>query len=247
MGIIVDKIGDKAVSLMSEYILKLVKESKCNDLWKKAVKKACEATEGIDDSIADDIIESLAIQRFFIRLINDKPLDDLYRSFILTVAVELSEFNAEKRFAVSLGMAILDNWFELNGNDYQNIKKYPDIKNQIVGDKIVKVVNDREKLYRAYFLLYNDPLAKDIIRVYYPKNDESWISWDKNYSVDVKVNLSKGTEYGFCRVGFSYSRIEEQSRETFLKVAYINEDREIYRFEHEDMLGIDAEKLLWVW
>ena len=144
-------------------------------------------------------------------------------------------------------MAILDNWFELNGNDYQNIKKYPDIKNQIVGDKIVKVVNDREKLYRAYFLLYNDPLAKDIIRVYYPKNDESWISWDKNYSVDVKVNLSKGTEYGFCRVGFSYSRIEEQSRETFLKVAYINEDREIYRFEHEDMLGIDAEKLLWVW
>ena len=38
MGIIVDKIGDKAVSLMSEYILKLVKESKCNDLWKKAVK-----------------------------------------------------------------------------------------------------------------------------------------------------------------------------------------------------------------
>ena len=29
MGTIVDKIGDKAVSLMSEYILKLVKESKC--------------------------------------------------------------------------------------------------------------------------------------------------------------------------------------------------------------------------
>lgn len=149
MGIIVDKIGDKAVSLMSEYILKLVKESKCNDLWKKAVKKACEATEGIDDSIADDIIESLAIQRFFIRLINDKPLDDLYRSFILTVAVELSEFNAEKRFAVSLGMAILDNWFELNGNDYQNIKKYPDIKNQIVGDKIVKVVNDANYILSA--------------------------------------------------------------------------------------------------
>ena len=33
--------------------------------------------------------------------------------------------NAEKRLAVSLGMAILDNWFELNGVDYQ------DIRNQI--------------------------------------------------------------------------------------------------------------------
>ena len=44
--------------------------------------------------------------------------------------------------------------------------------------------------------LYNDPIAKDIIRVYYPKNGESWISWNKEYSIDIKVNLSKGTEYG---------------------------------------------------
>lgn len=47
-------------------------------------------------------------------------------------------------------MAILDNWFELNNEDYH------DIRNQIVGDKIVRIVNDRERLYREYFLLYND-------------------------------------------------------------------------------------------
>lgn len=238
---IVDKISEKAISLITEYILKSVKASKKNDLWKRAVKKACEATEGIDDSFADYIIKSLAIQRHFVWLISNKSLDDLYRSFILTIAIELCAFNAEKRLAVSLGMAILDNWFELNGVDYQ------DIRNQIVGDKIVNIVNDRERLYREYFLLYNDSLAKDIIRVYYPKNGEGWISWNKDYSVDIKVNLSKGTEHGFCRIGFSYSRIEEQDCERFLKVAYINEDREIYRFEHDDMLGIDDKKILWAW
>lgn len=81
-------------------------------------------------------------------------------------------FNIEKRYAVSLGMAILDNWFEMNGVNYQDI----DIRNPIIGNKISDIVNNRERLYREYFLLYNDPIAKDIIRVYYPKNGESWIS-----------------------------------------------------------------------
>lgn len=77
-------------------------------------------------------------------------------------------FNIEKRYAVSLGMAILDNWFEMNGVNYQDI----DIRNPIIGNKISDIVNNRERLYREYFLLYNDPIAKDIIRVYYPKNGE---------------------------------------------------------------------------
>lgn len=207
----------------------------------KAIKKACEATEGVDDSFADYIIKSPAIQRHFVWIMGNKSLNDLYRSFILTIAVERCAFNDEKKLAISLGMAILDNWFELNNEDYH------DIRNQIVGDKIVRIVNDRERLYREYFLLYNDQMAKDTIRVYYPKNGENWIRWDRDCSVDVKVNLSRGTEYGFCRIGFSYSRIEEQDFEKSLKVAYVNEDREIFRFEHDDMLNIDDKKILWAW
>ena len=187
---IVDKISDKTLDFITEYISKSVKEYKKMDLWEKAVRKACEATEGIDDSFADDILKSLAIQRHYVWLISNKSLDDIYRSFILTMAIELCSLNAEKKHAVSLGMAILDNWFELNGIEYK------DICNQLVGDEVANIVNDREKLYREYFLLYNEPFAQDTIRVYYPKNGESWIRWDKNCSVDVKANLSKGTEYG---------------------------------------------------
>ena len=218
-----DKISEKVTSLVTEYICSSFEVLKNNELWKKAIKKACEATEGVDDSFADYIIKSPAI------------------SFILTIAVERCAFNDEKKLAISLGMAILDNWFELNNEDYH------DIRNQIVGDKIVRIVNDRERLYREYFLLYNDQMAKDTIRVYYPKNGENWIRWDRDCSVDVKVNLSRGTEYGFCRIGFSYSRIEEQDFEKSLKVAYVNEDREIFRFEHDDMLNIDDKKILWAW
>lgn len=237
---IVDEISEKTINWLTEYILSLVKESKKNNLWEKSVRKACKATEGVDDSFADYIIKLPAIQRHFIWIISNKSLDNIYYSFIVTIAVELCAFNAEKRHAVSLGMAILDNWFEINGVNCQ------DIRNQIIGNKILNIVNNRERLYREYFLLYNDPIAKDIIRVYYPKNGESWISWNKEYSINIKVNLSKGTEYGFCRMGFSYGRIDEGDSVKFLKIAYVNEDREIYRFENDDMIGIDNKKIHWV-
>lgn len=237
---IVDKISEKTINWLTEYILNLVKDSKKNKLWKKSVRKACKATEGVDDSFVDYIIKLPAIQRHFLWIISNKSLDNIYYSFIVTIAVELCTFNTEKRYAVSLGMAILDNWFEMNGVNCQ------DIRNQIIGNKIFNIVNNRERLYREYFLLYNDPIAKDIIRVYYPKNGESWISWNKEYSIDIKVNLSRGTEYGFCRIGFSYGRIDEGDSTKFLKVAYVNEDREIYRFGNDDMIGIDDKKILWV-
>ena len=241
MGKVIDTLSEKAISLVSEAILNSIKGLKKNDLWKKAVMKACKATEGVDVSFSDYIVESLAIQRHFVWLTSNKSLDDIYHSFIITIAVELCAFNTEKKFAVSFGTAILDNWFELNGIDYIQLK------NQIIGDRIIKIVNDRERLYREYFLLYDDPCSEDVIRVYYPKNDENWIRWNKEYSIDIRINLSKGAEFGFCRIGFSYSKIKEQKDEKFLKIAYVNDDREIFRFEHDDMLGIDEKKILWVW
>ena len=238
---VIDKICEKTLKELGERIVKSVKASKEAALWGKAVKKACDVTEGIDESFADYVIKSRAIQRHFIWLTSDKSLNGIYYSFVITMAVELCSFNAERRFAVSFGTAILDNWFELNGKNYQEIRK------QLAGEQILNVIKDREKLYHEYFRLYDDSVAKDVIRVYYPKNGESWIRWNKDYSVDIRVNLSRGTEYGFCRIGFAYSKIEEQECERFLKVAYLKEDREIYRFENDYMLDIEAKKILWAW
>ena len=66
---IVDKISEKVTSLVTEYICSSFEVLKNNELWKKAIKKACEATEGVDDSFADHIIKSPAIQRHFVWII----------------------------------------------------------------------------------------------------------------------------------------------------------------------------------
>lgn len=233
---IIGKMTEKVISLMINHILKSSEDFQNANLWEKAIEKACRATEGIDISFANYLKKSPAMQRYFMWLTSTKLSEDIYRKFILTIAIELCAFNSKKEFAVSIGMAIIDNWFELKKIDCQ------EIRNQMEADIIV---NDREQLYREYFSLFNDPLSKDIIRVYYPKNGQSWVSNNKDYSIDIKVNLSRGTEYGFCRVGFSYSRILENGDEIFLKIAYVDDTREIFRFEYNDLIGIDGKNIIW--
>lgn len=53
-------------------------------------------------------------------------------------------------------------------------------------------------------------MACDIVRVYYPKNGENWISWKKEYSIDIRLNLSRGADFGFCKTGFAYSRVKRR-------------------------------------
>lgn len=90
-------------------------------LWKKAIQKSCNATEGIDSSFANYLIKSASIKRHFYWINGKKSLDNLYRSFVITIAFELHLFNT-KEVAWSLAFAILDNWFELNNIDSQEIR-----------------------------------------------------------------------------------------------------------------------------
>ena len=52
----------------------------------------------------------------------------------------------------------------------------------------------------------------------------------KKYSIDINVNLSKGLVYGFCRVGFDYHKIISNNSVKTLKCAYIENEKEILRF-----------------
>ena len=146
-------------------------------LWKKSIQKACSATEGVDRSLANYLIKSASIKRHFYWINGNKSLDNLYQSFVITIAFELHMFNT-KEVAWSLAFAILDNWFELNNIDSQ------EIRSQVNTEELNSVLNSKIKLYREYFLLYDDPFGIDVIRVHFPLG--------YFYSGDDKVNLSRG-------------------------------------------------------
>ena len=88
----IDELSGKAIDLVTEFVLQSIKDFKQTDIWQKSIKKSCKATEGINDSFSDYIINSLSVQRHFLWLISNRSLDDVYRSFILTIAVELCAF-----------------------------------------------------------------------------------------------------------------------------------------------------------
>ena len=193
-----------------------------NDIiWNSIVQETIAATEGIDEEIVKYVFRQLPIVDLK-RQLFDKVHENIYRKFVLSLAMELCKFNKEKEFAVSLGTAIVDNWFKKN--------KYPlDFDGFDVQD-FCQLINNREKLYRNYFKLFEDKNGIDKIRIFYPKNGESWIRWDEKYSIDINVNLSKGLAYGFCRAGFDYYKnICDKDYKT-LKYAYIVNEKEILRF-----------------
>ncbi len=136
--------------------------------------------------------------------------------------MELCRFNKEDDCAISLGLAVIDKWLEMN--EVKVDSRAYDVQ------ELKEIINDREKLYRNYFQLFDDENSIDQIRIFYPQNGESWIRWDDSYSIDIKVNLSKGLEYGFCREGFDYCRILSKEKPP-LRLAYVLDDKEVLRFD----------------
>ena len=185
-------------------------------LWKKAIKKACSATEGLEDTFANYLTKSPGVKRYFRLLTKANTSNNLYRNFVITIAFELYMCKRKEQKAWSLAFAILDNWFDLNKVDYQ------EIQNQVDPKELKNILSGTQNVYREYFLLYDDPIGKDLIRVHFP------YPFGKLY-VDVKVNLSRGTECGFFRSGFSYYKVEGQSEQATTLIAVVG-DREVYKF-----------------
>lgn len=58
-------------------------------LWKKAIKKACSATEGLEDTFANYLTKSPGVKRYFRLLTKANTSNNLYRNFVITIAFEL--------------------------------------------------------------------------------------------------------------------------------------------------------------
>ena len=87
-----DKISEKVTSLVTEYICSSFEVLKNNELWKKAIKKACEATEGVDDSFADYIIKYkpnhiVGVPTHYTSLMKDKRMEKVnFSKFLKSIS-----------------------------------------------------------------------------------------------------------------------------------------------------------------
>ena len=140
--------------------------------WNKIVKEVITATEGIDENIGEYVFRQLSIVNLKKQLLDNNKLNNIHRDFVLTLAMELCKLDKEKDFSISLGTAVIDKWLEKN--------KLPLDCDSYNVEELNRVISNREELYRNYFKLFEDNNGVDKIRIFYPKNGESWIIWEKN-------------------------------------------------------------------
>ena len=200
---------------------KFIEKQKQDNTWNRVVKDVISATEGFDDEIGKYVFTRLSILNLRERLFDENE-QNIYKDFVLTLAMELTKFDKEKDFAIPVGLTIVDNCYKS--------KNIPVNNESYNTQELLDIITNREKLYRHSFKLFEDKNGVDKIRIFYPKNGENWIRYSEEYSVIINVNLSKGILYGFCRKGFDYYKINNNSKKT-LKCAYIENQREILRFE----------------
>lgn len=235
----IEALNDRVIEKLISHIFDGVSNVFASRKWKRLIKETLHATESLSKVSEERLTKSSAINRHFEWLMSNNCKEEIYDSFVITVAIELRGYALNSGDIISFASAILDKWFE------NRKEQYKEIKERINKDYLTNVLNDTEKLYREYFLLYTDCAGGDVVRVYYPKNDENWINYSKLQSVDVNVNLAKGVMPGFCKVGFAYSKVLP-AEEIGLKVAYINRNREMLKFDGVDS-SIDDGNILWMY
>ena len=193
---------------------KFIEKQKQDNTWNRVVKDVISATEGFDDEIAKYVFTRLSILNLRERLFDENE-QNIHKDFVLTLAMELTKFDKEKDFAIPVGLTIIDNCYK-SRNIPVNNESYNT-------QELLDIITNREKLYRYYFKLFED------------KNGVE-------YSIDIVVNLSKGLTYGFCRTGFDYCIIKNNDIK-YLKCAYIENQREILRFESTK--SIEPNIIIW--
>ena len=207
-------------------------------LWEKSVKKACNDIGIISDSFAYNILTLNLIERCYL-FSNDCTVYTLYYDFMITFCVELFDF-FDIKFIFKLGNSILKNWFNYAQNIHLNINE------QFAWEKLKDILYDREKLYQEYFKRYNNLRGKDTVRVRYPQNGQNWVEWVGNNYIDIKVDLEKGVDLGFCRMGCFYTLVRDDKKK-ILKVAYKKHYKEVLVFDSEYLDEIQKNNILWLY
>ncbi|BDD01446.1 hypothetical protein [Persicobacter psychrovividus] len=101
-----------------------------------------------------------------------------------------------------------------------------DLKNfdfYIEREKIKKTLNDKIEIFKTYFGRFDDKNYSSGVKVYYQANNESWINWKDENSIDINHNCVE-FESGFFLCGFNYKLFSGES----LKIATSENGKEFF-------------------
>ncbi len=113
-------------------------------------------------------------------------------------------------------------------------KDYKDFSYKVHRDIVNETISSNKELFSHHFRSFEEESFHDFLKVYYPKDGQSWIDWEPGQTLTVNIDSTKIPE-GFFLLGFDYANKEGH----FLKKSYRKDGYEYFNKE------INNGELIW--
>lgn len=248
--LICENIFSKGIDIVEKKINKGYLENRRFKLWEKSFKVVAQNSELITEDFGIELSKHRTLRRFFYLTFDIDITQFPVESFIIALAMEMKDYyiKLSAKDIVGIGEAIIQMWKKsILKEKEDNIKCFDNNDLEINKEMLIEIINNREEIIKSFFRDMEDINGADEIKIYYPKNGQSWIEWKDEYSIKINLNLNKGVPLGFTRTGYDYFKKVDETWE-HLKIAYLSKDktREIMRV-HNLEVPSDEELIIWVY
>lgn len=226
-------------------------------IWRKVLIETATNNNFLNYNFIKMFAHSRTSSRLFYNTFHNENKLTL-KNIILFIAMESIDSNVHipEKNIILLASAIQNRWNkEIKDNDLlaQQFKGIYDEKNEktveVINSEIeeylLKIIKNKKQLRKEFFESYSNTnlYSAEIIRVYLP-NDEGYISWAEEYSVDVKLNSYEDIELGFFRQGYDYKLVGKNSNAWSVAISK-NKKSEAVQFGNST-LGKQSSKYIWI-
>lgn len=235
--IIIDKLVEKIVDKVFESVgseftekINIQKELKA---WANSFEKVAEYSDLISLGFGKELSSHRTMMRYFYATYDPTVSMPCIDDFILAIGMEFLDYQLKisPEVIIGYGNAVMKNWvMELYNNKFlrkkteendRDIQKMISIKDV---NCLKNILSESNNIRVNFFKSFEHSDGFKTIRVWLPRPNENWIRWDKEYSVDIKVNPMIGMDLGFFRIGYDYSLISGEDSDN-LKFAALSSSK----------------------
>lgn len=220
----------------------------------KAFIKVAVDSNQFSSSAASELAQSRTMRRLYYRI-----LDPLYSfpsqlEFSIAIAIKslkMWTYKIDDSLILHYSIAVYEQFLRnLILNNTLNIVLNSSGKN-LLGystnsndyEQILELINNKTELRKTFFSS-NSTSSNDFVKVFLP-NEDGYVDWTEELSVDVAVNPFLGFELGFFQTGYDYRYISKQTG-NLQKVTYSpNFDRESAVFRNKE-IGVVTDNIIWL-
>ncbi|MBZ8124586.1 hypothetical protein [Bacillus thuringiensis] len=203
---------------------------------------------------ASELAKSRVMRRLYYQILDPLHIFPSQSDFSIAVAMEaikMWDYQIDDNTIIHYSIAVYKEWIRniISNNTLKeflnSLEKNPLELSKINNDfnQIQELIYNKTELRKTFFSSYST-ISNDFIKVWLP-NEEGYVDWKEEFSVDVAVNPFLGFELGFFQTGYDYNYMGEERGRLTIVTYSPNNDRESAVFTNKK-IGIETDEIIWL-